>query len=78
MISQKLYKLGRRENIQETSILSFWQMNKCRYNEIINGKYLRAFAEMSVTLVFQIFIQECKKIHHRLFLVRPTTVQQFC
>ena len=42
-------------------MLSFWQMYKCRYNEITDRKYLWEFAEISVTLVFQIFFSRMPK-----------------
>lgn len=50
-----------REQYLKISILSFWQMYKYRYNKITDRKYLQEFAEISVTLAFQIFFQECQK-----------------
>lgn len=58
-------------------------MYKCRYNEITDKKYLWEFAEISVTLVFQIFFfknaknKTKQKNQHPLFLIRLMEILQF-
>lgn len=49
--------------LNKTCTLSFWQTYKCKYNEIINEKYLWEVAEMSVTSPFSRFsFKNAKKI----------------